>query len=124
MYGNNGATYPAQDDGNNDSKFNAGAIISVALDMDNHKIYWRENGTWLLSDDPASNNGYALGWTGDTYFAVSQYDSDNSLQANFGGFHANTVSSGNADANGYGNFEYSVPSGYYALNSYNLNEYG
>jgi hypothetical protein len=35
-----------------------------------------------------------------------------------------TISSGNADANGYGNFEYAVPSGYYALNTKNLAEYG
>ena len=35
-----------------------------------------------------------------------------------------TISSGNADGNGYGNFEYSVPSGYYALNTKNLAEYG
>ena len=27
-------------------------------------------------------------------------------------------------ANGYGNFEYAVPSGYYALNTSNLNTYG
>jgi len=124
LYGQNGTVYPAQDDGNNDSVFNAGAIISVALDMDNHKIYWRENGTWLISDDPANNNGRALGWTGDTYFGVGQYDSDNSIQANFGGYHANTVSSGNADANGYGNFEYAVPTGYYALCTKNLSEFG
>jgi len=35
-----------------------------------------------------------------------------------------SISSGNADANGHGNFEYAVPSGYYALNSKNLAEYG
>ena len=34
------------------------------------------------------------------------------------------ISSGNADANGYGNFEYAVPSGYYALCTKNLAEYG
>ena len=34
------------------------------------------------------------------------------------------ISSGNSDANGYGNFEYAVPSGYYALNTKNLAEYG
>jgi hypothetical protein len=34
-----------------------------------------------------------------------------------------TVSSGNSDANGYGNFEYAVPSGFYALNTKNLAEY-
>ena len=37
---------------------------------------------------------------------------------------ADTISSGNADANGYGNFEYAVPSGYYALCTKNLAEYG
>jgi hypothetical protein len=35
-----------------------------------------------------------------------------------------TISSGNSDGNGYGNFEYAVPSGYYALNTKNLAEYG
>tara|TARA_R110002167_G_scaffold35759_1_gene114033 strand:+ start:147 stop:1631 length:1485 start_codon:yes stop_codon:yes gene_type:complete len=124
LYGQNGATYPAEDDGGTANRFDAGDIISVALDMDNQKIYWARDGSWLLSDNPASNNGYAIPWTGDTYFGVSQYDSDNSLQANFGGFHANTVSSGNADANGYGNFEYAPPTGYYALNTHNLNEFG
>ena len=34
------------------------------------------------------------------------------------------ISSGNSDANGYGNFEYAVPSGYYALNTKNLAEFG
>ena len=35
-----------------------------------------------------------------------------------------TIASGNADANGHGNFEYAVPSGYYALCTKNLNTYG
>mgnify|MGYP001372696863 CR=1 FL=1 len=35
-----------------------------------------------------------------------------------------TISSGNADANGYGNFEYAVPSGYFSLCSKNLAEHG
>ena len=35
-----------------------------------------------------------------------------------------SISSGNADANGYGNFEYAVPSGFYALCTKNLAEYG
>ncbi len=35
-----------------------------------------------------------------------------------------SISSGNSDANGFGNFEYAVPSGYYALNTSNLNTYG
>ena len=35
-----------------------------------------------------------------------------------------TIASGNADANGYGSFEYAVPSGYYALCTKNLAQYG
>ena len=35
-----------------------------------------------------------------------------------------SITSGNADANGYGNFEYAVPSGFYALCSKNLGTYG
>ena len=31
-----------------------------------------------------------------------------------------SISSGNADANGHGNFEYAVPSGYFALCTKNL----
>ena len=35
-----------------------------------------------------------------------------------------SISSGNADANGYGNFEYAPPSGYYSLCTKNLAEFG
>ena len=35
-----------------------------------------------------------------------------------------SISSGNSDANGYGNFEYAVPDGYYALCTKNLAEFG
>ena len=34
------------------------------------------------------------------------------------------IASGNADANGYGNFEYPVPDGYYALCTKNIAEFG
>ena len=44
-------------------------------------------------------------------------------QANFGN-PPYTIASGNADANGLGNFEYAVPSGYYALCTKNINQYG
>ena len=47
-----------------------------------------------------------------------------SSQVNFGGTPTFAISSGNSDANGYGNFEYTVPTGYFALNSKNLAEYG
>ena len=45
------------------------------------------------------------------------------LAYNFGN-PSYSISSGNADANGYGNFEYAVPSGYYSLCTKNLAEFG
>ena len=45
------------------------------------------------------------------------------LSLNFGS-PPYSISSGNSEANGFGNFEYAVPSGYYALNTTNLNTYG
>jgi hypothetical protein len=45
-------------------------------------------------------------------------------QWNFGGYHANSLSSAASDANGYGTFEYAPPSGYYALCTKNLAEFG
>ena len=58
------------------------------------------------------------------YFpAVKQKANNRILSMNFGS-PSFSISSGNSDANGYGNFEYSVPSGYYALNTKNLAEFG
>ena len=45
------------------------------------------------------------------------------FEANFGS-PSYAISSGNADANGHGNFEYAVPSGYLALCTKNLAENG
>ena len=43
---------------------------------------------------------------------------------NFGGYTINTISSAASDADGYGTFEYAPPSGYYAICTKNLEEYG
>ena len=98
-----------------------GDIIGVALDLDNNKLYFSVNGTWENSGDPAGNsNGYTIG-AGTYQFGVWGYQSTS--EANFGS-PPFTISSGNTDGNGYGNFEYAVPSGYYSLNTKNLAEYG
>ena len=41
-----------------------------------------------------------------------------------GFFGTTAVTSSNADAAGHGLFEYAVPTGYYTLNTKNLNTYG
>jgi hypothetical protein len=43
---------------------------------------------------------------------------------NFGNPFIATLSGGNTDENGYGDFKYTPPSGYYALCSKNLAEFG
>jgi|DEB0MinimDraft_4_1074332.scaffolds.fasta_scaffold03694_8 hypothetical protein len=101
--------------------FSANDIISFALDVDAGDIFLYQNGTLL-------NSGSAVvsGKTGKTWFPFGNFDAGNvtGIEHNFGGTQTFTISSGNSDGNGYGNFEYSVPSGYYALNTKNLAEYG
>ena len=106
-------------------------IIGVALDLDNHKLYFSKNGTWQDSGDPTSGStgtgsAYNL-TTGKTYFFATGDGNAtyvNPFEANFGGGSVSAISSGNSDANGLANFEYSVPSGYYSLCTKNLAEYG
>ena len=43
---------------------------------------------------------------------------------NFGGYSIYLPSSAQSDANGYGNFEYAPPAGYYALCTKNLARFG
>ena len=96
----------------------AGDILGVALNMDDNQITFYDNGSAI-----ASNFGLSSYITG---FAMPTFMSDSNdvvYKVNFGN-PPFSISSGNADANGYGNFEYAVPSGYYSLCTKNLAEYG
>ena len=110
-------------------------IISVAFDYRSDgtaHMYVAKNGTWQNSSDPANdtnpitlNGGSAF--DDNTFIALgaSIYVHDVlTIECNFGGYTAGTISSAASDANGYGTFEYAPPSGYYALCSKNLAEYG
>ena len=106
------------------STFTAGDIIGVAMDLDNNKLYFSKNGTFQNSGDPTSGSTGtgAISINSDTYgICASGYYGTMAL--NYGS-PPYAVSSGNADANGFGNFEYAVPSGYFALNTKNLSEFG
>jgi len=109
-------TAPADDD-----------IIMFAIDRDNNKFYMGNNGTWYNSGDPttgATGTGSLMDLTANTMtmFGIHEYNGSDS-SVNFGNpTYANSSSA--ADANGYGDFEYAPPSGYYALCTKNLAEYG
>ena len=104
-----------------------GNIIQFALDMDNGAIYVGVNGTFLNSGDPtsgASKTGKVADLTvTNQMMPMSSNYNGSATSYNFGN-PAFSISSGNADADGYGNFEYAVPSGYYALCTKNLAEFG
>jgi hypothetical protein len=112
--------------------FGTGDIIGVAMDLDNHKLYFSKNGTFQNSGDPTSGATGTGALAIDTspadgvYYAVfaNIHNTGSTFEANFGGCPAFAISSGNADDNGYGNFEYDVPAGYYALCTKNLAEFG
>ena len=108
-------------------------ILGVALDLDNLKIYFAKNGTWQNSGDPesgATGTGAAFTVTtpastdtGFYFFGVGDESGSHSVtvQSNFGNAPY-TISSGNADGNDRGNFEYAVPSGFLSLCTANLSE--
>ena len=107
--------------------FSDGDIVQFALDLDNRKLWIGRNGTYINSGDPAGGSNQQLSWTLSTQVSVVMlgYDGGGGGGAqskwNFGN-PAFSISSSNADANGHGNFEYAVPSGYFALCTKNLAE--
>jgi len=109
------------------NSFDAGDIVSVAVDFDNGKFYTATNGTYGNSSNPSTgSNGYSFTVGTDAWFPgvnCRETSQTATFELNFGSAPY-AISSGNADANGYGNFEYSVPSGFYSINSKNLAEFG
>ena len=93
-------------------------IIGIAINLDDNEITFYKNGS--------SQGAISITTTGINYRPAimnNGYNSTSSAYMNFGN-PPFSISSGNSDGNGYGNFEYAVPSGYYALNTKNLSEYG
>ena len=121
------------DGGSSQSYGNAvtdGQIVGVALDLVNLKIYFSINGTYQNSGNPTSGStGTGSPTTlqsGQIYFPALVIANNGGTpigEYNFGS-PPYSISSGNADANGFGNFEYSVPSGYFSLCTKNLAEFG
>ena len=80
-------------------------------------LKFSKNGTIQNSGTAAATSLTGL------YYIVLAVNGSAVFEANFGNAPF-SISSGNADANGYGNFEYAPPSGYYSLCTKNLAEYG
>ena len=114
------------------SGWNKGDIIQIAMDCDNGKAWQGLNGTYS-SGNPSTNTG-GFDWgsnvtdmaIGDLLIPVTRamYTGPGTTYYNFGGYTALAITSAASDSNGYGTFEYAPPTGFYALCTKNLAEYG
>ena len=118
--------------GNSDTTPSAGSnndIIGCAVDFDNGKIYWHQNGTYISTtggqQNPTTEANPITFTTGNDFWfpVVGSYSSNPTAQLNFGnGFFGTTaVSSAGTNASNNGIFEYDVPAGYTALSTKGLN---
>jgi hypothetical protein len=93
--------------------FTTNDIIGIAVDLDNDTVTFYKNGSSQGSISTTLTGGYF----------ICCYGYSSSVQEiNFGSptYAANSYT----DANGFGNFSYAVPSGYYSLCTKNLAVYG
>ena len=101
-----------------------GDIVMMAVDLDNNKLYWGVNGTFFNSGDPANGTGASTTIQADTeyVFGLSTSSSEDYF-VNFGQdstFGGETTAGNNTDANGVGDFKYTVPTGFQCLASSSL----
>ena len=108
--------------------YTAGDIWSISLncDVSPYEMTIRINnsvpGTTSNNTD-RSVGAYASAHAVHPFTMIAANSSDNTWH-NFGNPFIAALSGGNSDANGYGDFKYAPPSGYYALCTKNLAEYG
>jgi len=120
-YAENGNIYNNSSTGTGTTYTN-GDIIGVFLDCEGDKVYFYKNGSIV-------NSGGTSIDAGKTYFffiADTSGSGSTTFEANFGS-PTFSISSTNADGNGYGSFEYEpvISSvNYYSLNTKNLAEFG
>jgi len=111
------------------TELTAGDKVQIAFDADAGKAWFGVNGTYLGSGNPATGANPYFTTTklqnNDVSLTILGYGSANKASCNFGSGYFGTTAITSAGANGNGSlFEYDVPSGYYALNTKNLNTYG
>ena len=120
----------------------ANDIIMMALDLSgtSGKLWFGKNGTWFNAPgtsnvgNPATGANAGISFAkGDEFWGISVSSCANAagnankyIYCNFGRgvFGTTAVSSGNADGAGQGIFEYAPPSGFYAMCTKNLKDYG
>jgi hypothetical protein len=117
------------------SAFANGQILGCAYDADNEALYIHQNGIYVNSGDPtsgASKTGAIItnlraryGGTIVPFLGFGTSAARTNFHTNFGNGYFGTTTVSTAGLNGNGAiFEFDCPSGYYALNTKNINTYG
>ena len=102
-------------------------IIGVALDLDNNKIYFHKNGSYINSGNPSTgSNGFTFGSvptgvSGDFIFSCGS-DGVQSITVTGNWGQQKTANTSYSDAGGIGSFNYSVPTGFKAVCFKNIND--
>ena len=101
-----------------------GKYIGYALNLDDNQITFYYDGSAITNGSNLALNDLGTE-TDNGIFAIPAFSIyDNDVTVNFGGFTKATISSAQSDENGYGTFEHAPPSGYNALCTKNLAEFG
>jgi hypothetical protein len=106
--------------------FSNGDIIGIALDYDNTYLSVYKNGSAIVTNFDYGAVGTSSTVKGGKFIAPVFFNyGSGTASANFGNGYFGTTAITSAGSNGNGSlFEYDVPSGYYALNTKNINTYG
>ena len=121
VYRSDGVIYVGGSSTSGYSTYTTNDIIGMAFDSSNREITFYKNGS---SVGTVTAPALASSVPQDYFFGATSLSSGTlTTEWNYGN-PPYTISSGNTDGDGYGNFEYAVPSGYYSLNTKNLAEYG
>ena len=104
-------------------------IVGCALDLDNNKVYFHGNNTYVNSHNPSTGSGgfsIPSGMQGKHFLPMMGTNAVGAAalrRANFGqdsSFGGDETAQGNADGNGHGDFYYAPPTGFLAMCSANL----
>ena len=106
----------------------SGEILMIAWDADNGKLFAGRNGTWFDSSDPANGTSpmYTITIGSDFWYPIFVAESNN-IEINFGnGYFGTTIvsSAGTSSTDDDSIWEYNCPTGFYGLNTKNINTYG
>ena len=108
------------------SSLTGGNIFQIAFDADSGKIWIGKNNTWQNSGDPANGTGSVQTVSWNFFLPAARTVGSGVLHYNFGqdsSFSGNSTAQNNTDGK-YGDFYYAPPSGFYALCTKRLAEFG